>query len=230
MSSTAPKPTLRLDWCTHEAAKYAVENWHYSKRLPMPPLVRVGAWEDGKYIGCVLFSRGANAQLGAPYGLTQTECAELVRIALTSHAAPVTRILSLAVAFLRRNSPALRLLVSFADPAQGHHGGVYQGANWIYTGASASGREYLHEGRWKHSREVTCGAFGGQRAVPDYQRLPSRMTAGKHRYLLPLDDAMRAQVAPLAKPYPKRSPCAGTSTRDGTPVAVGGATPTPALP
>ena len=28
----------------------------------------------------------------------------------------------------------------------------------------------------------------------------------------------------------KPSPCAGTSTRDGTPVAVGGATPTPALP
>ena len=26
----------------------------------------------------------------------------------------------------------------------------------------------------------------------------------KHRYALPLDDAMRAQIAPLAKPYPKR--------------------------
>ena len=27
---------------------------------------------------------------------------------------------------------------------------------------------------------------------------------GKHRYLMPLDDEMRAKIAPLAKPYPKR--------------------------
>jgi hypothetical protein len=27
----------------------------------------------------------------------------------------------------------------------------------------------------------------------------------KHKYLMPLDEAMRAQIAPLAKPYPKRA-------------------------
>jgi hypothetical protein len=24
------KPVLKLDWCSHAAAKYAVEHWHYS--------------------------------------------------------------------------------------------------------------------------------------------------------------------------------------------------------
>jgi hypothetical protein len=28
---------------------------------------------------------------------------------------------------------------------------------------------------------------------------------GKHRYLMPLDDDMRARILPLAKPYPKRA-------------------------
>ncbi len=226
MSSPA-KPTLKIDWCTYPAAKYAVENWHYSKRMPMPPIVRVGVWEGGKYIGCVLFARGASHNLGQPYGLKQTECAELVRVALTSHAHPVTRIVAIAIKFLRTNSPGLRLIVSFADPSEGHHGGIYQGGGWTYAGQSASEWQYLHDGRWKHHREVTSGAFGNARAVADISKLPKRAMPGKHRYLMPLDAAMRAQIVPLSKPYPKRP---GTSTRDGTPDAVGGATPTPGLP
>lgn len=139
-SSEAParKPVLKLDWCSHAAAKYAVEHWHYSRRMPMPPLVSVGAWEDGVYVGCVLFSRGANAQLGAPYGLAMTECAELVRIALASHATPVTRIVAVALKFLRTNSPGLRLLVSYADPSEGHHGGIYQGGGWTSPAGPAT--------------------------------------------------------------------------------------------
>lgn len=30
------------------------------------------------------------------------------------------------------------------------------------------------------------------------------MVPGKYRYLMPLDAEMRKQIAPLAKPYPKR--------------------------
>lgn len=235
MSSAASKPTLRLDWCTHAAAKYAVENWHYSKRMPMPPLVMVGAWEDGAFIGCVVFARGANMNIGAPYGLDQTNCAELVRVALHRHSAPVTRIVSIAARFLRRNSPGLRLIVSYADPSEGHHGGIYQGGNWIYVGRSSEATEFLHEGRWKHQREVTAVSFAstgspGSGKAQNLSALEKRRKPGKHKYLMPLDDEMRSRVEPLAKPYPKRSICAGTSTRDGTPVAVGGATPTPALP
>lgn len=224
--SSADKLHFKADWCTYAAAKYAVETWHYSKRMPMPPLARVGAWEAGKFIGCVLFGRGANQHLGTPYGLTATECAELVRVALTRHVVPVTRVVAVAIKFLKKQSPGLRLIVSFADPSQGHHGGIYQGGNWIYAGDSEPQWEYLHQGRWKHQREVTSGAFGGTRALVSYNDLPKRLSAGKHRYLMPLDCEMRERVAHLAKPYPKR---AGTSTRSGAPAEVGGATPTPAL-
>ena len=77
--------SLRLDWCSHAAAKYAVQHWHYSQSLPTPPLVRIGVWEDERFIGCVLFSRGANNNIGKTYGLGSTEVAELTRIAPVSY-------------------------------------------------------------------------------------------------------------------------------------------------
>jgi len=125
------KANLRIDWATHQAAKYACENWHYSKSVPVPPLVKIGVWEREKFVGVVIFSRGASSNLMSPYGLRQSEGCELTRIALTKHDAPVSRIVRLAIQFLKRNSPELRLIVSFADPQYGHHGGVYQAGNWI---------------------------------------------------------------------------------------------------
>lgn len=235
------KAALRVDWCTHEAAKYAVENWHYSKRMPMPPLVKIGAWEGGKYIGCVLFARGANMNIGAPYGLATTEVAELVRVALTKHAAPVSRVMAIACRFLEKHSPGLRLLVSYADPSEGHHGGIYQACGWVYDGQCPESEQYLHDGKWKHSREIRSGAFGSPNNKGHWQALPKRKMPGKHKYLLPLDPAMRAQIAKLAKPYPKRPvdaaakpatdapPRAGKGSPVGPTTGEGGSIPTPAL-
>lgn len=50
---------LIVDWSTHKSVKYACENWHYSKSVPVPPLVKIGAWEDSQFIGVIVFSRGA---------------------------------------------------------------------------------------------------------------------------------------------------------------------------
>jgi len=87
------KSDLKIDWATHAAVKYACENWHYSKSVPVPPLVKVGVWENRKYVGCVIFSRGANSNLLKPYGMSQSEGCELTRVALTSHAVEVSRII-----------------------------------------------------------------------------------------------------------------------------------------
>ena len=218
---------LKIDWATHEATQFAVEHWHYSKRLPVGPLVKVGAWEAGKFVGVVLFSRGASPTLGNAYGLTQTEVCELTRIALRQHSTPVSRIMAIATKFMQRQCPGVRLVVSFADPDQGHHGGVYQANGWIYTGRSADSLQRFHEGRWKHAREISGGAFGGKRKVQNYQSLPSQVSSGKHRYLLPLDKGMREQVEQLRQPYPKRVGSAASGT--AIPVARDSATLIPTL-
>jgi len=200
------KADLRIDWATHKAAKYACENWHYSGCLPAGKLVKVGAWENSKYIGCVIFGRGATPNLGRPYNLGQDQCVELVRIALTDHSTPVSRIASLAIKVLRKSNPNLRLIVSFADQSQGHHGGIYQAGNWLYAGQGSPAKFYMIKGRLTHRRSI--GAKGLTQNIDGAKKIDPNATVvnvpGKHRYLMPLDNEMRERVLPLSKPYPKR--------------------------
>jgi hypothetical protein len=224
------KAVLRLDWCTHEAAKYACETWHYSRSVPASKNLRVGVWEDGKFIGAVIFASGNNCHIGDPYGVTALEACELVRVALTKHKTPVSRVLTIACRFLRSKCGGLRLIVSYADPAQGHHGGIYQAAGWRYVGRSTEVRGFELDGRLLHRRRYEGDNYGRARdALPPGAVAVKREK--KHKYLLPLDDAMRAQIAPLAKPYPKRvqDPRVGKSSPGGTTTGEGGAIPTPTL-
>ena len=201
------KANLCIDWATHEAAKYACVNWHYSGCLPAGKLVKVGAWENGKFIGVVLFGRGATPNLGRPYNLGQDECVELVRIALTKHDSPVSRIASLAMKFLSRSNPKLRLIVSFADQSQGHHGGIYQAGNWVYNGQGDPAKFYMIRGKLTHPRSI--GAKGLVQNIHGARQIDPNAAVvdvpGKHRYLMPLDADMRERILPLAKPYPKRA-------------------------
>jgi len=231
MSSRAD---LRVDWCTHEAAKYAVEHWHYSRSLPPPPHVRFGVWERGQFVGCVLFARGATPELLSPYGLAATQGAELVRIALATHETPVSRIVAIAIRALRRKDAGLRLIVSFADPAQGHHGGIYQAGGWIFAGDTSPSRAYIGpDGKQWHGRMVSATGqkqvFGKSRTVFRVDQCQRVDLPGKHRYLYPLDPAMRAQVAPLARPYPKRSRVESAENGTAIPIAGGGVNPTSTL-
>ena len=79
---SSPEVDLVVDWCSHAAAKYAVEHWHYSRRTPIGKLVRLGVWEDSLFVGAIVFSRGNTPTLGARFGLSQTQVCELVRVAL----------------------------------------------------------------------------------------------------------------------------------------------------
>jgi hypothetical protein len=226
------KPVLKIDWATHESAKFACTNWHYSNSLPVPPLVKIGVWENDVFIGVVLFSRGATPDLLKPYNLQQTEGCELTRIALNKHKTPVSRIMSIAFKFLKKNSPNLKLIVSFADQSKGHHGGIYQATNWIYAGLTAPSAEYWFKGKRWHPRQLSEKGykiqFGNKRAVPKPSDCKKIKIPGKHRYLMPLDDNMREKIMYLSKPYPKRA-----SSRDNAAPAnhagEGGASPTDAL-
>ena len=216
---------LKVDWATHAAAKYACEHWHYSKCLPVGKTLKVGAWEHGKYIGVVIFGRGANLHMLSQFRLEQNEGCELVRVALQSHTSTVSRIVSIAVKFLKKSSPNLRIIVSYADPEQGHHGGIYQAGNWVYTGLSAKSRKVWYKGKWVHKKTVDDAGI-------DQSRMIKKYVSGKHRYLMPLDKEMRKQIEPLRKPYPKKQDtCAGSEAVSHQPFQAedGGSIPTSAL-
>ena len=241
------KADLKLDWCSHEAAKYAVEHWHYSGTMPIGKVAKVGVWELGEFIGVVLFSTGASPQLHKVFGVTRFEVAELVRVALREHASAVTRVIAIAIRMLKAKNPGLRVLVSFADPEEGHIGGIYQGGNWVYCGRSAPGLYYrTQDGKVTHNRNlagpegfrVNWNSKEHQREQKRYgEQLRSGLADGsiqrvvmqpKYKYAMPLDAEMQRQIEPLRKPYPKRAGSAGSGTPGDQP-GGGGANPTSAL-
>lgn len=214
------KVKLKIDWATYEAAKYACQYWHYSKCVPVGKLLKVGVWEYQKFIGVVLFGRGATPNLGKPYGMDQTQCVELVRIAMREHQTPVSQIVSVALKFLKKTNPKIRIVVSFADPSQGHHGGIYQAGNWIYAGQGNSEKFYMINGKLTHPRSI--GSKGLIQNIDGARKIDKLAYVvnvdGKHRYLMPLDKNTRRSISNLSKPYPKRAKQAMADTL-GTAVA-----------
>ena len=193
--------------CPYDAARFAVEHWHYTRTMPPATVVHYGAWEDGRFVGAVLFGHGANWNMLAPFGLDASRGLELTRVALRDHGAPVTQIIGWAIRMLRRARPGLRLLVSYADTARGHHGGIYQAGNWIYLGAASYTALRLH-GELVHRRSV-LNRYGSSsldwlraNVDPYADVVPG---APKHRYVYPLDRVMRRQLQGIAQPYPGRS-------------------------
>lgn len=216
------KSDLHLAMVAHKPTKAACERWHYSKMLPTGKLVRIGVWEDGRFIGVVIFSRGASPWIQYRWGLVVTEICELTRIALRSHRAPVSRIIRIALKILRETNPGLRLVLSFADPSHGHHGGIYQASNWVYTGDSMAAKYYYVRGRWRHPR----GSYHEMKRSG--REIPFKWVPGKHRYCFALDKSLQPlleqnRVADL----PKRVKPSGEAT--GSQPVEGGSIPTHAL-
>jgi len=208
MSSTQK---VKIDYCSHKAAKYAVENWHYSGTMPFGKKIKIGVWENDDFIGCVLFSRGATPNLLKPYGLEQTEGCELTRVAMRDHDVEVTYCLSEARKLLKEKCPGLKIIISFADKEQDHLGTIYQADNWYYLGTTGkqNNKFFVVNGDEYHGRSLGQKyGEGGQdlewlqnNVDPNAKRVEK---PGKHRYAYPLTKPMRYKLKKLKEPYPKQ--------------------------
>ncbi|HEX4952682.1 MAG TPA: protein Mom [Thermoanaerobaculia bacterium] len=223
--------TLRLDFCSHEAARHAVMRWHYSRQMPKSKLVRIGVWEGERFCGVVIYGLGANRHLASPFGLAMTEVAELVRVALApGRRHPTSKCVAISLKLLHRQSPGLKLVVSYADRGQGHVGTIYQAGGWLYLGASQ--QSYLRvKGTIEHPRTLydRYGPQGQsipwlrQHVDPRAERVPM---APKLKYVMPFDPTMRRKLEAVALPYPKNAAEVTPSDTPGFQPGEGGATPT----
>ena len=224
---------LRLDFCTHEAAKHAVLRWHYSRAMPSAKLVRIGVWEAGRFVGAILYGSGANRHLSRPFGLESTEACELVRVALANgREHPTSKCLAISLKMLKRQSPGLRLVVSYADTKEGHMGTIYQATNWLFL--EAASQPYLKvRGKIEHPRSL-YDRFGPGGQSLDWLRANIDPNArrvempDKLKYVWCFDAKLRSKLAAVALPYPKR---AESVDRDapGYQPGEGGSSPTSAL-
>lgn len=197
---------LKVDFCTHDAARYAVTHWHYSRRLPAGKMVKIGAWEEERFIGVVLFSLGACPSIAQCFRLEQTQVCELTRVALTLHASPTSQIVAKAIKLLKQTNPGLKLIVSYADGNQNHLGILYQATNWVYIGQYANEIGFKIHGRITHRRTINS-RYGTasidwlkKHVDPKVEVVKGKY---KYKYIFPLDRQSRKLIAPLTLPYPK---------------------------
>jgi hypothetical protein len=133
------------------------------------------------------------------------------------------------IKMLKKHNPGLRLIVSYADSKENHHGGIYQAGGWIYEGVTTPCEqfEFVATGKRVHTKTIRTGRRGYATELKNKGVIRS-VKLIKHKYLMPLDNEMRKRILPLSKPDPKR---AGSETTDtaGLQPAEGGSIPTPAL-
>ena len=164
-----------IETVKREEAKKVITDNHYSHSFP-------SGWTSCYKLeeAYVVFAIPANKNLEGflfkePVGLR-----ELSRLWAPDGHAPnlLTRTIAASVKQLRADFPVCEAVVSFADPNQGHLGGVYRAASWLYHGQSSEGRVY----RLPDGTPVSRRSFhSGSKSLPP--RLPVTYLPGKHRFV-----------------------------------------------
>ena len=183
--------------------------------MPKGKLIKIGIWENKKFVGCIIFGKGATPFIGNPYNLTHIQVCELVRIALKNHNNYISKYLSIAIKMLKTTNSGLKLIVSYADTHQNHTGIIYQASNWIYVGTTKNDKCIMINNKIMHTRSAhhKYGSYAInflQKTIDNkaqYVYLPK-----KHKYLYPLTKNICKQIELLSKPYPKHAAIVQGST------------------
>lgn len=163
---------------------------HYAKRMPSISFA-FGLFIADKLEGVVTYGSPASPSLckGVCGDEYKNNVLELNRLAINSTAPKNSA--SFLVGRSLKMLPLDKIIVSYADTAQGHVGYVYQSTNWIYTGATKP-RTDIDTGE-KHSRHYE--------GITDYSKRKPR--SSKHRYIFFRDKKARRALRYQQAPYPK---------------------------
>lgn len=149
---------MRLSIASNKAIRYACMNFHYAKAVPTNA-IGYNVWNGkNEWCGVILYGSGANKSIGSPYGLSQGQCLELVRVALNGKQELTSQAVSMSLKQLHRDCPLCKLVISYADCDQHHLGTIYQATNWIYTGLFCEGfkgASFTVKGKKIHRRTVS---------------------------------------------------------------------------
>jgi hypothetical protein len=201
-------PPRYLTGANREEVWPLVRDFHYSGRMPgqiehcYAARLPGGLFDDyGEITAAIVFS--------IPWGWSEDvlELSRLVR--LPDHDEPLTRLIAFACGWLKRHGWCL--LVSFADWAQKHHGGIYQASGWRYGGMRKPRMDGLNiNGKFTPARTCT-NAYGTNspdrlRAILPDKEIEPHYDEGKHLYWRALNVAGKTRAKRLglrSLPFPK---------------------------
>lgn len=134
--------------------KHWIEEMHYAKRMPSISYA-FGMFLNNKLTGVCTFGMPPSSTLaqsiaGKKYKYIVIELNRLITLDdLPKNA------LSQFIAKCFKLLPTPKIIVSFADPNNGHHGYIYQATNFIYTGESSNTTQWIDkDGKEFHFRNI----------------------------------------------------------------------------
>ena len=189
-------------------AKLLLEHYHYLHSIPGGTKLAFGVFVVSRLLGVVTLGVGPKLVHRLVDGATPDDCLTLTRLWLSDELPhnSESRVLGLVLRALRKHT-TLKFLVTYADPAEGHRGIIYQATNWLYTGLSQGTPLYdLGDGRACHSRSLSHTY--GTHSVRHFARhgVDVRLVAQvpKHRYFYFLDQSWQHRLKVPILSYPKK--------------------------
>lgn len=201
---------MKLEIASFKAVKFACENFHYSKKVPVNFIGYSVFNGDAEWCGVVVFNLGVRG-IEKPFGLQNGQVAELVRVALNGKQETTSKAVSIAVKLFKRQNPLVKLLVSYADSDESHYGVIYQAMNWFFIGEKRTGDKYLCKKtkREVHKRQITKGGytwqFGKLKKAYSKEDLIVIKKGVKYKYIWPIDRSLFNFCKSIAKSYPKKT-------------------------
>ncbi len=188
--------------------KPMIEKDHYLRSMPGGVLQSFGVYLNDTLVGAAVFTSGARQGHRLLDAAQLKDVATLSRLYLRDEIPKnaESRVLAVALKMLQRET-SLRLILSYADPAAGHVGTIYQASGWTYLGRTEPNTYVdLGDGKLLHPRSV-YNRFGSNNighlratGIPATRR----RVGGKHRYAYVLDTAWRWRLRGAERPYPKK--------------------------
>ena len=165
--------------------RYETHDWflnkHYAKRVPSITYC-YGLYDTYKILqGVISFGSPASKPLvvGAFKGKYQENFLELNRLCVNENLEK--NVLSFFVSQSIKLLEKPKVIVSYADTSQSHHGYIYQATNWIYTGLSDKRTEWRMRGNNKHSKTI-CEQYTLEERQKDKDKFYITERPRKHRY------------------------------------------------
>ena len=209
-SGASPTPalqSLRVSPVPLKIAKKMIVQNHYLHSLPGGTQMAFGVFIGARLLGAITLGVGSFNASSLVENAEASDCLTLSRLWLSEELPKnsESRIIGAVLRSLRKNT-GLKFLLSYADPAQGHLGTIYQATGWLYTGLSNAMPLYdLGDGKPRHSRSL-AHAYGTH-SVEHFRRHGVEVKlvpqAAKHRYIYFLDRDWRERLRVQVLPYPK---------------------------
>lgn len=167
---------------------------HYSRRRTADPMHVFLLKDDERTVATAVFTSPANRF----FGKGAVELSRLVRTPDMDQ--PLTKFLGTCLRWLRKNTDLLFCL-SYADTTAGHHGGIYQAANFTFVATTKGGTMFA-----KPDGTLVSGRAVDQRSPENKVGLVRVKPGVKFLYMYPLalsHGAMLSRFGYAPLPFPK---------------------------